>query len=287
MKCMEKGTLPGSEYYFFTAVPQLKPFYLFVTVIGHFFCDCDYRVKRQGDHDPLLIYVQQGHLCLDTEAGACCASSGMFLLVDCMRPHTYYCPNSAEIYFFHFSGEHATQMVRMLIGQYGSCCIYSDKASYILARIRSALQSLSSGNSVSTGQLSRMAYSALSHLQDFDVPVFAESGLQNPHSDLVNQTVHEIRNRLMQHITIGELAEAVSISPSHLAHIFKQETGLSPIAYASMLKIELAKILLDTTEQPIERIAATLCYASSASFINAFRKRTNITPLAWRRRAFR
>lgn len=284
MKCIEKGTLQGSEYYFFTAVPQLKPFYLFVTVIGHFFCDQCYRVTRPGAHDPLLIYVQQGTLCLDTDSGSYRAQAGMFLLVDCMVPHTYYCPDSAEIYFFHFSGENATRMIRMLINQYGSCCIRSDKAPYILSRIRSSLHALAAGNSVSTGQLSRMAYSALSHLQDFDLPISAEPELQNPHSDLVNQTVHEIRNRLMQHITIDELAEAVSISPSHLAHIFKQETGLSPIAYAAMLKIELAKILLDTTDQSVERIASTLCYASSSSFINAFRKRTHTTPLAWRHR---
>ncbi|MGN1250989.1 MAG: helix-turn-helix domain-containing protein [Candidatus Spyradocola sp.] len=284
MKCTEKGTLPGSEYYFFTAVPQLMPYYLFVTVIGHFYCESGYRVTRPGAHDPLLIYVHQGALCLDTESGSHRAEAGMLLLVDCMVPHTYYCPDHAEIYFFHFSGEHATRMIRMLIRQYGACAIRSAKAPYILSRMRKALHDLASGGA-STGQLSRMAYSALSHLQDFDLPISAEPELQNPYSDLVNQTVHEIRSRLMQRITVEELAAAVSISPSHLAHIFKQETGLSPIAYAAMLKIELAKILLDTTDQSVESIAETLCYASSASFINAFHRRTGTTPLAWRRRA--
>lgn len=284
MKCTEKGTLPGSEYYFFTAVPQLKPFYLFVTVIGHFFCDHRYRITRPGAHDPLLIYVHQGTLCLDTETGFYRAKAGMFLLIDCMIPHTYYCPDQAEIYFFHFSGEHATRMIRMLINQYGGCCVQSEKAPYILSRMQHALKGLASGTVVSTGLLSRMAYSALSHLQDFDLPLSAEPELRTTHSDIVNQTVHEIRNRLMQRITIDELAAAVSVSPSHLAHIFKRETGLSPIAYASMLKIDLAKILLDTTDKSVESIAATLCYASSASFINAFRKHTQTTPLAWRRR---
>lgn len=284
MKCSEKGTLPGSEYFFFTAVPQLKPFYLFVTVLGHFYCDRNYRVSRPGAHDPLLIHVLDGELCLDTESGRWRAGAGEFLLVDCMAPHTYYCPGSCEICFFHFSGAQATQMVRLLIAQHGSCCIRSDKTAFILPRIRAALDALSAGESVSTGQLSRMAYSVLSHLQDFDLPLASEPGLQHPRSDLVSQTVHEIRKRLMQPIALAQLAEAVSVSPSHLSHLFKRETGMTPIAYASMLKVDLAKTLLDTTGQSVEDIALSLGYASSASFINAFRARTHTTPLAWRNR---
>lgn len=96
-----------------------------------------------------------------------------------MAPHTYYCPGSCEICFFHFSGAQATQMVRLLIAQHGSCCIRSDKTAFILPRIRAALDALSAGESVSTGQLSRMAYSMLSHLQDFDLPLASEPGLQH------------------------------------------------------------------------------------------------------------
>ena len=68
-----------------------------------------------------------------------------------------------------------------------------------------------------------------------------------------------------------------------LTHLFKEETGISPIEYVAMTKINYAKNILKTTENSITEIADLLGYSSDASFINAFKKRAGISPARFRR----
>ena len=65
--------------------------------------------------------------------------------------------------------------------------------------------------------------------------------------------------------------------------LFKKETGYSPEEYVSIAKINYAKLMLRTTVLPVSEIAEFLGYSSSASFINAFRKRRGIPPNQYRK----
>ena len=80
-----------------------------------------------------------------------------------------------------------------------------------------------------------------------------------------------------------ELSRQASLSPYYFAHLFKEETGISPIEYVAMTKINYAKNILKTTENSITEIADLLGYSSDASFINAFKKRAGISPARFRR----
>ena len=65
---------------------------------------------------------------------------------------------------------------------------------------------------------------------------------------------------------------------------FRQATGQSPMEYVQTLRIEEAKQLLDTTDMPLDDVAAEVGYVEPASFRRLFRKLVGLSPSAYRRR---
>jgi transcriptional regulator GlxA family with amidase domain len=64
---------------------------------------------------------------------------------------------------------------------------------------------------------------------------------------------------------------------------FKRATGMSPMDYVQTLRIEEAKHLLETTDLPLDDIAAEVGYAEPASFRRLFRRMVGLSPSAYRR----
>lgn len=65
---------------------------------------------------------------------------------------------------------------------------------------------------------------------------------------------------------------------------FKQATGLSPLAYVQLLRIERAKQLLERPEVPVERVGSQIGYDDPTFFRRLFRRGTGLTPAQYRRR---
>jgi transcriptional regulator GlxA family with amidase domain len=65
---------------------------------------------------------------------------------------------------------------------------------------------------------------------------------------------------------------------------FKTATQLTPIAYVQAVRVERAKRLLETGDQPIEAISWAVGYEDAASFRRLFKRLTGLTPGAYRQR---
>jgi transcriptional regulator GlxA family with amidase domain len=65
---------------------------------------------------------------------------------------------------------------------------------------------------------------------------------------------------------------------------FKRATGQAPVDYIQTLRVEEAKQLLETTDLPIDEIAADVGYSEPSSFRTAFRKRVGISASAYRKK---
>ena len=72
------------------------------------------------------------------------------------------------------------------------------------------------------------------------------------------------------------------ISPSHISHLFKEETGQSPINYLIKCRIEESKNLLVTTQKSIKEIAYSVGYGNISYFNALFKKYTGMTPGTYR-----
>lgn len=65
---------------------------------------------------------------------------------------------------------------------------------------------------------------------------------------------------------------------------FRQATGMSPLEYVHALRIEEAKHMLESGEQPVEAVANEVGYEDAAFFSRLFRRKVNLSPAQYRKR---
>ncbi|MFD9030425.1 GlxA family transcriptional regulator [Streptomyces sp. NPDC059567] len=100
--------------------------------------------------------------------------------------------------------------------------------------------------------------------------------------------IDELRVFITEHLdgdlSAPVLAERMCLSERHFARVFRQETGTSPACYVEAARVEAARRLLETTDQPLERIASAVGMGSVETLHRAFRKQISTTPASYRRR---
>lgn len=99
----------------------------------------------------------------------------------------------------------------------------------------------------------------------------------------IQRVIDVLKANLALRCTVEELAALINMSPSHFHRIFRHETGLSPMAYAERLRCREACRRLETTDEPVTKIAADLGYATSQHFATVFRRIVGRSPTEWRR----
>ncbi|KWT61942.1 transcriptional regulator [Streptomyces albus subsp. albus] len=93
-----------------------------------------------------------------------------------------------------------------------------------------------------------------------------------------------IADHLDADLSAPALAARMCLSERHFARVFKQETGSSPAAYVEEARVELARRLLETTDFPLDQVAAAAGLGSAETLHRAFRRQLATTPAAYRRR---
>ena len=92
-----------------------------------------------------------------------------------------------------------------------------------------------------------------------------------------------IENGLEGSLPVEDLANLVSLSPSHFCRVFKESFGESPHGYITKLRVERAKTLMLTTTESLSQIALACGLADQAHLCRCFRRVTGATPGFWRR----
>lgn len=82
---------------------------------------------------------------------------------------------------------------------------------------------------------------------------------------------------------LDEMAQSVNFSTSHFCKLYKDLFGETPKNELLLKRMEKAKYLLTTTKYTIEQISEILCYKTTNSFINAFKKHSLISPGIYRK----
>jgi AraC-like DNA-binding protein len=116
----------------------------------------------------------------------------------------------------------------------------------------------------------------------------ANEGMQEDHSHKPSRTAvlrarGYIEENYHREITLQMLARISHVSPYHLAHLFKEEMGTSPIQFLIHYRMEVAKRYLTTTDLPLKDVSELTGYESETSFHNIFKKITGQTPGQFRK----
>lgn len=103
---------------------------------------------------------------------------------------------------------------------------------------------------------------------------------------VLDPRIRAVARRLCQDVeaehTMDDLAQAVGLSPSRLAHLFRRQVGQSPIAYLEMQRITRACDLLLMDGRPVAEVGAAVGYSDPSYFGRVFRKHLGHSPRAFR-----
>ncbi|MCB0208398.1 MAG: response regulator [Anaerolineae bacterium] len=106
---------------------------------------------------------------------------------------------------------------------------------------------------------------------------------EQPARDVVQLAIEYIHeNHHNPDLTLGEVANVVGMSQSHLAHLLKERMGMNYSKYLSSLRIRHAKKLLRTTSMTVSSIAETVGYPNATHFYRIFQRQTEMTPKTYR-----
>ncbi len=97
----------------------------------------------------------------------------------------------------------------------------------------------------------------------------------------VRKAMSYISDNINTRLTVEQIAREVGYNRSHLAVIFKEETGQTISEYIQNKKIELAKTMISTGGN-LSDIAVTLGFCSQSHFCKAFKQVTGISPKQYR-----
>jgi AraC-like DNA-binding protein/ligand-binding sensor protein len=114
-----------------------------------------------------------------------------------------------------------------------------------------------------------------------DTPLkFTNENLKNNH--VVSKAQLFIKTQYNKDINLGDVADAVYLSPNYFSFLFKKITGFNFSAYLTKIRIEAAKDLLSHTITPIKKIVHQVGFEDYNYFNRTFKRLENIPPARYR-----
>jgi len=102
-------------------------------------------------------------------------------------------------------------------------------------------------------------------------------------SELIEEILLYIRRNFVQSdLGVERLGRVFHISASQLRRLFHRELGIQPLQYILNLRMELAQNLLRHECLSVQETAARCGFSSDAYFSRLFKKRTGLSPSAFR-----
>lgn len=99
----------------------------------------------------------------------------------------------------------------------------------------------------------------------------------------IGSAIEYINKNYHKKIVLEDLATRVHYSQYHFIRLFQKETGKTPFAYLTGIRIAKAKFLLSGTAKTITDICYKCGFQNSSHFANFFKSNTGMSPSEYRR----
>lgn len=94
--------------------------------------------------------------------------------------------------------------------------------------------------------------------------------------------IQHIEAHLHQTLPVHVLAKLAHVTPSHLAHLFRKELGMSPSDYVRHRRMTIARSLLRQGDLSISQIGKQVGFDDPYHFSRVFRRHEGMAPTAYR-----
>lgn len=125
----------------------------------------------------------------------------------------------------------------------------------------------------------------LIHTHDTQQTSYSIFSLQRGHTDkqikLVQQYIEENYKNVIKIETLSEIAK---MGARTFIRRFKKATGNTPYEYIQRVKIEIAKKMLEKSDEGVEQISMNVGYMDFSAFRKVFKRNVGITPSEYKKR---
>jgi AraC family transcriptional regulator, arabinose operon regulatory protein len=109
-------------------------------------------------------------------------------------------------------------------------------------------------------------------------------GAQRPIDPRVQAAMEFYCQNLSRTVRLEEAAIVASLSPSRFAHLFRQQTGITPQRFIEQHRLNRALQLLEMTQLSIKEIAHQVGFADPFYFTHRFKHHLGMAPRRYRRK---
>lgn len=113
-------------------------------------------------------------------------------------------------------------------------------------------------------------------------PFMMFSGQKDHEDEPVKKAQQFIEDNFQNKITVDELAEMLALSRRNLERRFKKATSNTVIEYIQRVKIEAAKMSLESSSENVNEVMYKVGYSDVKAFRNTFKRITGLSPVQYR-----
>lgn len=104
-----------------------------------------------------------------------------------------------------------------------------------------------------------------------------------PRSDRIQAALDFARQNLQLELSVDQLADAAHLSPRQFARAFREETGQTPAKAVEHLRVEAARLMMESSRHPIDIVARDTGFGDRERMRRAFLRAFGQPPQAIRR----
>ena len=106
-----------------------------------------------------------------------------------------------------------------------------------------------------------------------------------PKSDRIQEVLEYARRNLSKPLSVEELAGVANLSPRQFSRVFTDETGQSPAKAVEGLRLEVARLMIESSRHPLEVVAREAGFRDRRHLREVFMRGFGVPPQVVRRRA--
>lgn len=118
-------------------------------------------------------------------------------------------------------------------------------------------------------------------------PFIIFQGQKEHEDEAIIRAQEFIENNVQEKITVDELASMLALSRRNLERRFKKATSNSVVEYMQRVKIEAAKLSLESSQENVNEVMYNVGYTDPKAFRTIFKKITGLSPIQYRNKYFR
>ncbi len=237
-----------------------------------------YRERGQGINEFLLIYCIAGKGMIEINHQSTAMNTGKIFCIPQKKPHRYFSDSKEpwSILWMHFSLADAALFP---VADRTPVIIKSPEKSSLIQNhfielFQLGEQEYSLNNFICISQLMRALLAEVFFLKD--------GRSYDKQNQMLNKAITYMAHHIADDLSLNQIADQLTISPSYLSAVFKAYTQKAPMTYFSDLKMEQACKYLRMSELKNYEIAQKIGYKDPYYFSRAFKKKMKVSPKEYR-----